>query len=114
MDASVVKDVFRSNYSARVSENHTVTDNFGMWICIDKCDGTQTAHVGSGFATTANLIASYPLDVDDDAVDLPHVEDQVKPRSLSVSEILDNARTEISKVTGIPVEGISRDLHMKA
>lgn len=117
LDASVVQDVFRSNYTARTNEDHNVTNDFGMWICMDECEGTQAAHVGSGFATAKNLIANYVLEQADD-IDIS--EEKITstarraPGSMSVSDILDSARAEISKITGIPVEGITLDLHLKA
>ena len=117
INADVVRDVFNQNYKARIEGNHVVTDNFGMWICMDKIEGTQAAFVGSGFATAKNLIANYPLD---GTYEAPETEtktapaSQPEPRALSVSNILDDARAEISKLTGIPVEGISLDLHLKA
>lgn len=114
IEANVIRDVFNQNHSARISEDHTVTDNFGMWVCIDKCEGTQAAHTGSGFATAKNLIASYQLDGSDDAPETDGHADRPAPLRPSVSDILENARTEISRITGIPVEGISLDLHMKA
>ncbi|MFC3632197.1 hypothetical protein ACFOM8_22620 [Paracoccus angustae] len=119
IDASIVKEAFNQNYSARVSEGHTVTDNFGMWVCIDQCSGTQAAHVGSGFATEKNLIANYPLDSliaasTDQAANLPQVQQASHSKPVSVSDILDQARIDISKITGIPVEGVSLDLHLKA
>lgn len=84
---------------------------------MDKIEGTQAAFVGSGFATAKNLIANYSLD---GAYEAPETAtktapaSQPEPRVLSVSTILDDARTEISKLTGIPMEGISLDLHLKA
>lgn len=120
VDASVVKDAFDQSYKARISEEHTVTDNFGMWVCIDKCDGTQAAFVGSGFVTKKHLIADYPLDsltvssMNEALTASAKVPEAGKPEALSVSNILDNARADISKITGIPLEGISLDLHMKA
>lgn len=117
LDASVVQDVFRRNYTARTNEDHNVTNDFGMWICMDECEGTQAAHVGSGFATAKNLIANYVLEQADD-IDISEEEitspARRAPGSMSVSDILDSARAEISKITGIPVEGITLDLHLKA
>lgn len=118
LDASVVQDVFKRNYTARTKEDHNVTNDFGMWICMDECEGTQAANVGSGFATRKNLIASYVLeqadDLDDDAEGEMTSITHKAPGSMSVSDILDSARAEISKITGIPVEGITLDLHLKA
>lgn len=117
LDASVVQDVFRRNYTARTNEDHNVTNDFGMWICMDECEGTHAAHVGSGFATAKNLIANYVLEQADD-IDISEEEitspARRAPGSMSVSDILDSARAEISKITGIPVEGITLDLHLKA
>jgi len=117
LDASVVQDVFRRNYTARTNEDHNVTNDFGMWICMDECEGTQAAHVGSGFATAKNLIANYVLEqADDTDISEEEITSPARraPGSMSVSDILDSARAEISKITGIPVEGITLDLHLKA
>jgi hypothetical protein len=115
--ASVVLDVFNQNYSARTAEGHTVTDNFGMWICIDKCEGNHAANVGSGFAKKKDQIAEYSLDKgdsDSQVEPVPSSTPHPQSSSLSVSDILDSARVEISKITGLPIEGISLELHMKA
>jgi hypothetical protein len=119
IDASVVKEAFNQNYSARISEGRTVTDNFGMWVCIDQCSGTQAPYVGSGFATEKNLIANYSMDSlvagpADQVASSPQVQQTSHSKPFSVSDILDQARIDISKITGIPVEGISLDLHLKA
>lgn len=115
--ADIILDAFNRSYKARTDDGASITDGFGMWTCMDECEEDRAVNVGSGFATDKNMIASYPLDDADNTEKTSSKNDRTsrsEPRTLSVSTILDDARTKISKVTGIAAEGITLDLHLKA
>lgn len=115
--ANTIRDAFNRSYKARTDDGASITDDFGMWTCMDECEGDRAVNVGSGFATDKNMIASYSLDDADNTdkksskSDLPS---RSESRTLSVSAILDDARTKISRITGIAVDSITLDLHLKA
>lgn len=104
---------FDTGYRIRTEGGQKVTENFGMWICMDQYDEDPLAGGGSGFASDETLIASYPFGEEDQGDDEKAAPPAPAPVRLTVAQIVEAARAEIARTTGIGVESISLELRMK-
>jgi len=122
--ADEVRKRFDASYAARIKAGHTVRDDYGMWITLDKGDDTVPSQVGHSLALDYPAIAHFTIDElegetakggDQDA-DAP-----VEPLDLAVpvevelptiADVLAFARKKIAALSGLPVEAINLDLKM--
>lgn len=104
---------FDTGYRIRTEGGQKVTDNFGMWICMDQYDEDPLSGAGSGFATDETLIASYPFGEENQEDDEKAASPASVPIRPTVAEIVEAARAEIALTTGIEVENISLELTLK-
>lgn len=127
MPADEVRRRFDESYAARMAQGHTVRDNFGMWVMLDKGDPKNTpTQAGHSLAIDYPAIAEYSLDeleaeltfnngeVDadlEDEDDAPS-EPSNAPALHTVSDVLEFARARIAELTGMPADAIKLDLKM--
>lgn len=119
IDAKSVRESFDAAYKARTDDGHTVTNDFGMWVCMDAYEGDNKANrVGSGIATEENRIARYRQYEFDSGMPPPPPppppEHATTSQNMSVATILERARADIALATGIPFEAISLELNLKS
>ncbi len=124
-----VRKRFDASYAARMAEGHTVQDNWGMWITLDKGDDQVVSQVGHSLAIDYPRIARFTIDELKAELDLgvrkkddetPDAEEEgVRPERMAegpkvntVAEVLTFAREKIASLTGMPVETIKLDLKM--
>lgn len=113
IDADELRAHFDTGYRIRTKGGQKVTDDFGMWICMDQYDEDPLAGGGSGFANGKTLIASYPFGEEDEDDDEGAAAPASAPAALTVAQIVETARAEIARTTGVGVESISLELRMK-
>lgn len=114
-------------YAARIAKGHTVRDNYGMWVTLDKGDDAVATQVGHSLAGDYPAIAHYTIDELEaregaDAptaslaseAEVPEEEASVAtgPNLGTVVEVLTFAREKIASLTGMPVEAVKLDLKM--
>lgn len=119
--ADEVRKRFDASYAARTAAGHTIRDDYGMWVMLDKGDPNVPGQVGSGLAADYPAIAHYSLDElqtssteaarDVESV-APDADDQIEPTT--VGEVLTWARTRIASLSGVSTESIKLDLHIEA
>lgn len=127
--AEEVRKRFDASYSARIAAGHTVRDNYGMWVMLDKGDDAVIGQIGHSLAIDYPAIANFTLDelertisrdVRKLADETPVDEDEVEPRAgrvegpalNTVADVLSFAREKIATLTGMPIETIKLDLKM--
>ena len=119
--ADEVRRRFDNAYSARIAAGHTVRDNYGMWVMLDKGDPTVTTQVGSGLAADYPPIARFSIDELQETTDetdrqvdsaAPEVMDEIEPET--VGEVLAWARTQIARLSGVSTESIKLGLRIEA
>jgi hypothetical protein len=122
-----VRSCFRQAYDARSDAGHSMQDNFGMWVNLDR-DPRDVYRVGSGLAVVNKPIAIYNLDelvqgqafssqgadVEPEA-ELGHSETPpsaapaARP-SETISDVLTAARVKIAQISGVTVDAVKIDL----
>lgn len=127
--AEEVRKRFDASYAARIENGHTVRDNYGMWVMLDKGDEEVISQVGHGLAVDFPRIAHFTIDelqgsADPDvrkmADEAPAVEEEAGVREVqvegpqlrTVADVLSFARERIATLTGIPADAIKLDLKM--
>lgn len=115
IDAGELLTHFKTAYNIRTKGGQKVTENFGMWICMDKYDEDPLAGGGSGFTNDKTLISSYSVDEEEEGIEEAPAEPapSAVPTQLTVAQIVEAARAEIARTTGIGVENITLELHLK-
>jgi hypothetical protein len=123
--ADEVRKRFDASYAARIKAGHTVRDDYGMWITLDKGDDAVPSQVGHSLALDYPAIAHFTIDeleaemakgAGDQDLDAP-----VEPLDLTppvevdlptIADVLAFARKKIAALSGLPVGAISLDLKM--
>lgn len=123
-----VRKRFDASYAARIANGHTVREDFGMWVMIDKGDDEIVSQVGHSLAVDYPAIAHYTIDeleagagVETDTKQMaeaaaPEPEEEVAveagPALNTVADVLTFAREKIAALTGMPADAIKLDLKM--
>jgi hypothetical protein len=128
--ADEVRDRFNASYAARQAAEHTLPDNYGMWVMLDQGDDAYPSQVGHSLAVDYPTIARFTLDelektispdvrkmADDDAPAFEEVAQRDAPEEnphalTNVAEVLTFAREKIAALTGMPSNAITLDLKM--
>lgn len=124
--ATEVRKRFDASYAARIVNGHTVRDDYGMWVMLDKGDDAIATQVGHGITEEYPRIASFSIDELEGTVskDMRKLADQAAPESdeaaitatgpsmETVAEVLADARARIATLTGIPTDAIKLDIKM--
>jgi hypothetical protein len=132
--AEEVRKRFDESYSARMEAGHTVRDNFGMWVALDKWDESGASRVGSGIIEQYPAIARYPLadllreveaeapateDIEDavavaddqvEAVREPHAD---RPSPQTIADVIRYARERIAQIAGVSPDAVKLDLKLE-
>lgn len=122
-----VRKRFDVSYAARIENGHTVRDDFGMWVMIDKGDDKIVSQVGHSLAVDYPAIAHFSIDELEVGVEpetknvtvepASDPEDEVAADSLvlnTVADVLTFAREKIAILTGMPANAIKLDLKIGA
>lgn len=120
-----VRKRFNASYAARIANGHTVRDDFGMWVMIDKGEDGIVSQVGHSLAVDYPAIAHFTLDELEAGVEpetkrmaaevAPEPEEdaiEAGPTLNTVADVLAFAREKIAALTGMPVDAIKLDLKM--
>lgn len=123
--AEEVRKRFDASYAARIENGHTVRDNYGMWVMLDKGDDAVVTQVGHGIAEDYPPIANFSIDelegkvsgdvgkmADEGAPEPDQDVAQAGPALNTVADVLAFAREKIAVLTGIPADAIKFDLKM--
>lgn len=119
--ANVVKERFDASYAARIKNGHTVRDNFGMWVKLDAAETDLPTQVGGGLAVDYPAIARFSIDELENGIGVTcdqaaqETPDDFEGATFStVSEVISWARSEIARLSGMPIESIKMDLKFEA
>lgn len=121
-----VRKRFNASYAARIEAGHTVRDDFGMWVMIDKGDDEIISQVGHSLALDYPAIAHFTLDELEAELEpetrqmaaetAPESEEgfavEAGPVLKTVADVLSFAREKIAALTGMPADSIKLDLKM--
>lgn len=125
--AEDVRRRFDASYSARKANNHTIRDNYGMWLMLDVGDDSVVSQVGHGLAADYPPIANFSIDelertvtreVRKMATEAAPDPDEATPTAdrgsplNTVADVLAFARAKIANLTGMPADTIKLDLRM--
>lgn len=123
--ADEVRKRFDASYAARIENGHTVRDDFGMWVMIDKGNDEIASQIGHSLAVDYPAIAHFSIDeleagvepavkeMADEATPEPEEEVAADATALStVADVLGFARERIAILTGMPTDAIKLDLKM--
>lgn len=126
--ADEVRKRFDASYAARVEHGHSLRDNYGMWVALDKGDDAVPGQVGHSLAIDYPAIARFSLDELEATVtrgvhSLADMEPDAEvegappiiagsPRLGTVAEVLSFARAKIASLTGMSAETIKLELKM--
>lgn len=117
-DAEDVRAHFTDAYKARKAKKLSVTDNCGMWVSLYTEKGESARNVGSGLGDKYPPIATYPIDElrsgNNEASRGNQVRDTGRQREFStIAEVVDWARSRISKLAGVDSSAVSLDLKIE-
>lgn len=120
-----VRKRFDANYAARIKNGHTVRDDFGMWVMIDKGDDEIISQVGHSLAVDYPAISHFSIDELEASVEsgvkgmiskISSESEEVVVADLTalntVADVLTFARAKIAALTGMPADVIKLDLKM--
>ncbi|MFZ2868792.1 hypothetical protein [Zavarzinia sp.] len=123
--ADEVRNRFNASYAARISNGHTVRDNYGMWIMLDKDNNKMASHVGNGLAADYPAIAHFTIDsLEADENNIIHEDKIVNTEIIfndkntteynfrTISDILTFARMKIAEISGLPTDSVSLELKL--
>lgn len=125
-EAADVRNRFSASYAARIAAQHVVTDNFGMWLCLDEDSRNTPISVGTGIVEKQEPIARYKIE---DLVaqapvrpgpgstemtnDDPGSASDKNAGGQSIGEIIGWARERIASAASVPVEAVKLDLRIE-
>jgi len=123
--ADEVRKRFNASYVARIENGHSVPDNYGMWIPLDKADDGVISQVGHSLAVDYPAIARFTIDeleataggeskqmAAEAGPEVEDVEAHAAPALTTVADVLAFARERIATLTGMPADAIKLDLKM--
>lgn len=123
--ADEVRKRFDASYAARIAEGHIVSDNFGMWVMLDKGDDQVMSQVGHSLAIDYPAIAHFTIDeLEDEVLDRSSGQDEEAPvepmdkespvddQLNSIAAVLAFAREKIATLSGLPASSIMLELKM--
>lgn len=117
--SDAVRERFRMVYNARIASGYTMRDNYGMWVKLDPPVNDSPMQIGGGLAVEYPAIASFSIndlekemsDHDDKSASITLTEEE---GFLNVSDVIAWARSEISRLSGMPIGSIKIDLKFEA
>lgn len=119
--ADAVIEHFNASYVDRIKNGHAVHDNFGMWIKLDTPSSDLPTQVGGGLADEYPAIARFTMDELENemaiTMDETISEDCDSPEEATfstINEVISWARSEITRLSGMPIASIKMDLKFKA
>lgn len=121
-----VRKRFDASYAARIANGHTVCDDFGMWVMLDKGDDGFPGEVGHSLAIDYPAVARFTIDeLEAETAPVPKAtaeqppaqrreadEYDAGPKLATVAEVLAFARQKVASLTGMPASAIHLDLKM--
>jgi hypothetical protein len=118
--ADDVRQQFKAAYAARTADGHTLPDNFGMWVSLDRDDRGIARSAGSGLADKHKPIAVYPIatleaDVSAEGAKLdtgPNTNRDDRPPA-TIARIMEAAREQISMIAGVRPDAVKLDLRIE-
>ncbi len=118
MPKDPVRKAFDDAYADKMKTKKVVTNNFGMWISLDKIDGREDA-AAAGLLKGIKPLATYPvtdlLEADSsgeaDIVDDMGGEADAGPAT--IGEALAIARTQIAALAGVAPEAVKLELKIE-
>ena len=126
--ADKVRERFDASYAARVANGHTVRNNYGMWVMLDKGSDLIASQVGHGLSVQYPKIAQFSIDHLEKTVtrdvrklaseaapvqeEMEEVDDTPIPAPETVADVLNDARRRIAALTAMPVDAIKLDLKL--
>jgi hypothetical protein len=125
--ADEVRRRFDASYAARIAEGHTVRDDYGMWVPLDKGDDQVISQIGHSLAVDYPAIAHFTIDElecevisrssgqDEEAlVDPMDTERPVDDQLNTIADVLTFSRNRIAALSGLPASSIMLELKMAA
>jgi hypothetical protein len=123
--ADEVRERFDASYVARIAEGHTVRDDYGMWVLLDKGDNQVISQVGHSLAVDYPAIAHFTIDeLKGEVLDRPRGQEEEAPigpmdtespvddRLNTIADVLAFARDKIATLSGLPASSIMLELKM--
>jgi hypothetical protein len=123
--ADEVRRRFDASYDARIAEGHTVRDDYGMWVLLDKGDDQVISQVGHSLAVDYPAIAHFTIDEleggvldrlrgqeEEAPIDPMDTESPVDDRLNTIADVLAFAREKIATLSGLPASSIMLELKM--
>lgn len=123
--ADEVRTRFDASYAARIAEGHTVRDDYGMWVLLDKGDDQVISQVGHSLAVDYPAIAHFTIDelegevldrssgqVEEAPVHPADKERLVVDQLNTIADVLAFAREKIAVLSGLPASSITLELKM--
>lgn len=123
--ADEVRRRFDASYAARIAQGHTVRDDYGMWVLLDKGDDQVISQIGHSLAVDYPAIASFTINElegevlnrssgrDDVArVDPIDTEVFVYDQLNTIADVLAFARKRIAALSCLPASAITLELKM--
>jgi hypothetical protein len=121
-----VRKRFNASYAARVGAGHTVRNDYGMWVPLDKGLDDVPSQVGHSLAVDYPPIARFTLNeleagmerqtkemVEEASVQVEEVAQSHDGAVLAtVADVLTFAREKIASLTGMPADTIKLDIKM--
>ena len=123
--ADDVRERFDASYAARIKEGHTVRDDFGMWVPLDKGDDQVVSQIGHSLAVDYPAIARFTIeeleaeveegsgDAEEEVpVEPMDAEKAVGDRLNTIADVLAFARERIAALSGLSASSIMLELKM--
>ena len=123
-DADELRMRFDQSYAARTLAGHTIQDNFGMWVGLDRYNSDSPIYVGSGLVDMcqrkdnyeiSELISEVSLEAEgnSDGSDLMPESESGGQEPHTIAEVMDWARRRIAVLSGTRMEAVKLDCHIE-
>lgn len=124
--AQEVRRRFNASYTARIQNGHTVRNNYGMWVLLDKGDDNVVSQVGHGLAEDFDPITRFSIDKLERSLsgNAKILTNEASPAHQNVdaansefpletvASVLTFAREKIASLTGMSIDAVKLDLKM--
>lgn len=124
--AEDVRTRFDAAYAARKKAGKLLTDNFGMWICLDPTNDSNHDTVSSGIVEKYKRVALYSIDkliaetsqnIEEHALSegAGGADEGIEtaPSVDTISEVMSWARKRVAEIAGVKIEAIKLDLKVE-
>ena len=117
--SQAVREKLNAEYAVRTGDGYIITEEVGLWICLDPIAEDYPGSAGSGLADDDSRIAVFPLSggevsssKEDSSLQSGQESDPIH-RKGRIADILFDTRKDIANIAGVDVESVKLELSIE-